>query len=139
MNFIRSIVNEEDILLDEELEQLLDQLKDLEQPRFTAAEWAAIEGGHDIEDIDQIDEDAWQRIKGRVEVRDMALYRLIVGASNIMKCKNFVELAKQGKTVPASFVQGYQPVVEMIDDIVTAGPGYVQLLKVLHKRAKKHQ
>ena len=120
MNFIRSIVNEQDILLDEEAEEFLTLLES-------------------IDDIDQLDEDAWQRIQGRVEVRDMALYRLIVGASNIMKCKNAVELAKQGKTVPAAFVQGYQPVVEMIDDIVTAGPGYVQLLKVLHKRAKRHQ
>jgi len=30
-----------------------------------------------------------------------------------------------------------QPAIEMLDDIVSAGPGFVQLLRVLHKRAQK--
>lgn len=137
MNFIRSIVNEEDLVLDEEVEQLLEELKMLDEPRYTASEWAAMEGGQDIEDVYHIDEAAFERIAARVEVRDMALYRLIVGGQNIMKCKNFLEFAKQGKTIPGSFVEGYLPLLEMVDDIVTAGPGYVQMLKVLHKRSKK--
>lgn len=137
MNFIRSIVNEDDLVLDEEIEKLLEELKILDEPRYTASEWAAIENGQDPEDSYQIDEAAFERIAARVEVRDMALYRLIVGANNIMKCKNFIEFAKNEKTIPSSFVDGYLPVIEMIDDIVTAGPGYVQMLKVLHKRSKK--
>jgi hypothetical protein len=137
MNFIRSIVNEEDLVLDEEIERLFEELKMLEEPRYTASEWAAMEGGQDIEDVYHIDEAAFERIAARVEVRDMALYRLVVGGENIMKCKNFLEFAKQQKTIPGSFVEGYLPLLEMIDDIVTAGPGYVQMLKVLHKRAKR--
>jgi len=118
MNFIRSIVNDSDIILDEEVDKLLQELEDLE-------------------DSELLDEAAFDRIAARVEVRDMALYRLIVGANNIMKCKNFLEFAKNEKTIPSSFVEGYLPVIEMVDDIVTAGPGYVQMLKVLHKRAKR--
>ena len=137
MNFIRSIVNEEDLVLDEEVEKLLEELKMLDTPRYTASEWAAMEGGQSIDDAHHLDEAAFDRIAARVEVRDMALYRLVVGAENIMKCKNFLEFAKQEKTIPSSFVSGYLPLLKMIDDIVTAGPGYVQMLKVLHKRSKK--
>ena len=137
MDFIRSIVNEEELILDEEVERLLEEIKKFDEPRYTAAEWAAIEGGHSVDDLSALDEAAFDRIAARVEVRDMALYRLIVGASNIMKCKNFVEFAKKEKTIPSAFVEGYLPVIEMVDDIVTAGPGYVQMLKVLHKRAKR--
>lgn len=137
MNFIRSIVNEEDIVTDEEVENLLEELKLLSEPRYTAAEWAAMEGGHSIDDLDHLDEDAFERIAARVEVRDMALYRLIVGSENIMKCKNFLDMARNGKTVPSAFVEGYLPVIELVNDIVTAGPGFVQMLKVLQKRAKR--
>lgn len=117
MNFIQSIINDKDIITDEEVDKFLEELEKLE-------------------DIDQLDETAWDRIAARVEVRDMALYRLIVGSSNIMQAKNFLEFAKNGKTVPSTFVKGFQPAIELLDDIVTAGPGYVQMLKVLHKRAK---
>ena len=137
MNFIRSIVNEEDLILDEEVERLLEEIKKFDEPRYTASEWAAMEGGQSVDDLSMIDEAAFDRIAARVEVRDMALYRLIVGANNIMKCKNFIEMAKKEKTIPSSFVEGYLPVLEMVDDIVTAGPGYVQMLKVLHNRAKR--
>jgi len=34
-------------------------------------------------------------------------------------------------------VQAYLPAIEMIDDLVQAGPAYVQQLRALHKRAKK--
>lgn len=137
MNFIRSILNDDDIVLDEEVEKLLDDLKQLEQPRYTAQEWAAIEGGHDVNDVGQIDEDAWNRIASRVEARDLALYRLIVGAENLMQAKMFVKMAKEGRSIPSSYVKGFAPALEMLDDIVTAGPGYVQMLRVLHKRAKR--
>ena len=137
MDFIRSIVNDDDIVLDEEVEKLFDDLKTLEQPRYTAQEWAAIEGGHDVEDIGQIDEAAFDRIAARVEARDLALYRLIVGAENLMQAKMFVKMAKEGRSVPSSYVKGFMPALEMLDDIVTAGPGYVQMLRVLHKRAKR--
>ena len=54
-----------------------------------------------------------------------------------MRTKNFLNLAKQGKSVPSQFVQGYVPAVKMLDDIVKAGPAYINLLRALHQRAKK--
>ena len=71
------------------------------------------------------------------DARDMSLYRYIVGTENVMRTKNFLNLAKQGKSVPGQFVQGYVPAVKMLDDIVKAGPAYINLLRALHQRAKK--
>jgi hypothetical protein len=34
-------------------------------------------------------------------------------------------------------VQAYMPAIQMIDDIVQAGPAAVQQLRALHKRAKR--
>lgn len=118
MDFIRSIINDQDIVTDEEVDKFLEELSTLE-------------------DIDQLDEDAWSRIEARVEARDLALYRLIVGAENLMQAKMFLQFAKEGRSIPSSYVKGYLPALEMLDDIVTAGPGFVQMLRVLHKRAKR--
>lgn len=116
MDFIRAIQNQEDLILDEEVDAFLSELESI--------------------DIEELDEDAWNRIAKRVEARDLALYRMIVGTQNMMLTKKFLDLALEGKSVPSSVVKGYQPAIEMLHDIVTAGPGFVQLLKVLHKRAK---
>jgi DNA-binding MarR family transcriptional regulator len=142
MDFIRSIVNDSEIVTDAEAEKFLEDLKILDEPRYTALEWAMMEGGNDLTDaIDaiQIDEDAFDRIAKRVEKRDLINYRLIIGAENLMKARLFLELAKEGKNIPSVYVKGMQPAIEMLDDIVTAGPGFVQLLRVLHKRAQKKQ
>ena len=71
------------------------------------------------------------------DARDISLYRYIVGTENVMRTKNFLNLAKQGRSVPGQFVQGYVPAVKMLDDIVKAGPAYINLLRALHQRAKK--
>lgn len=140
MDFIRSIVNESTIVTDDEVDKFLEDLKFLDEPRYTAREWAAIEGGHSVDDVGVdhlVNEDAFDRIAKRVAERDIIYYRLIVGAENLMRARLFLELAKDGKNIPSAYVKGMQPAIEMLDDIVTAGPGFVQMLKVLHKRAQK--
>ena len=117
MNFIRSIVNDEDLITDYDMDQFLEELESI--------------------DIDQLDEAALDRVVKRVEARDLALYRLLTGSKDLMLIKKFLDLAQEGKSIPSSMVKAYQPVIELIDDIVTAGPGFVQLLKALRKRAKK--
>ena len=47
-----------------------------------------------------------------------------------MKTKNFLELAKQGRSVPGQFVQGYTA-IKMVDDIV--------LQVCIHKSPRKGQ
>ena len=68
---------------------------------------------------------------------DLALYRYLVGDKNLALTKKFLEQAKDGKAASALMVQAYLPAIEMIDDIVAAGPAYVQQLRAVHKRAKK--
>ena len=85
----------------------------------------------------QLDEGAIERIQQRVEARELLYYRLIVGTENLMKARLFVEMATNGKSVPAPVVEGYLPAIEMLNDIVRAGPTYIEQLKSVHKRAKK--
>jgi hypothetical protein len=139
MDFIRSIVNDSTIVTDDEVDKFLQELNIIDEPRYTAREWAAIEGGHSVDDVGVdhlVNEDAFDRIANRVAKRDIVYYRPIVGAENLMRARLFLELAKEGKNIPSGFVQGMQPAIEMLDDIVSAGPGFVQMLKVLHKRAQ---
>ena len=118
MDFIRALVNEEEILTDDQISEFLDEIAQLE-------------------DLDQIDEDAWARIEKRVTGREIALYALLVDRDKLMLAKQFVELASKKKSIPSPMVVAYQPIIEMMDDIIRAGPSYVQLLKVLHNRAKR--
>ena len=139
MDFIRSIVNQSTIVTDDEVDKFLQELNIIDEPRYTAREWAVMEGGHSIDDdavVDHLDEDAFDRIAKRVAERDIIYYRPIVGAENLMRARLFLELAKDGKNIPSAYVKGMQPAIEMLDDIVSAGPGFVQMLKVLHKRAQ---
>lgn len=90
----------------------------------------------------QLDENAWADIRARrleraTRERNVALYGYLVGLGNAMKAKRFIEMAEQGKGVPSEFVKAYLPIIEMIDDLVDAGPGAVRQLQNLHKRFKK--
>ena len=44
-----------------------------------------------------------------------------------------------GKTAMGAAVSAYFPLIKMIDDIIKAGPAYVEQLKVLHQRAQKQR
>jgi len=68
--------------------------------------------------------------------QDLAYYRYIVGAKNLHMTKLFVDQAKQGRPTNGQMNRAYMPAVEMLDDIVTAGPAFIQQLRALHKRAK---
>src|SRR6056300_1164522 len=70
---------------------------------------------------------------------DLALYRYLVGDKNLALTKKFLEAAKDGKAASTNMVQAYLPAIEMLDDIVQAGPAFVQQLRTLHSRAKKRK
>jgi hypothetical protein len=72
----------------------------------------------------------------RVTGEDLVLYRYLVGTRNMALAKKFLELARDNKPIAQQFVQAYLPVIELVDDIVKAGPGYIQMLRSLQKRAK---
>ena len=120
MDFIRSISNNQMPVLDEDYDRLLEEIETEEVQEQPLEEKSALD-----------------RVADRVETRNIALYRPIVGTENLMLAKRFLDMSKDGKTVPNSIAKGYQPAIEMLDDIVTAGPAYVQLLQALHRRAKR--
>jgi hypothetical protein len=68
--------------------------------------------------------------------KELALYARLVGNKNVALLKSFLELAKEGKSVPNNMIKAYLPVIEMVDDIVKGGPSYIQLLRTLQSRAK---
>ena len=68
---------------------------------------------------------------------DLALYRYLVGGKNLMAVKRFIDSALSGKSIPSSIVQAYLPAIQLIDDIVKAGPAFVSVLKALQTRAKR--
>lgn len=71
--------------------------------------------------------------------RDLLLYRLIVGTKNLAQARLFLKKAQNGESIPSTAVQAYQPAVKLLNDIVQAGPGFVQQLRLLHDRAIKNK
>lgn len=69
--------------------------------------------------------------------KNLALYRYLVGSKNLALTKRFLQQASNGQSASSGMLQAYLPAIEMIDDIVQAGPAYVNNLRALHKRAKK--
>ena len=67
---------------------------------------------------------------------ELSYYRFLVGARNLVGTKKFLELARSGNSIPSTFVKQYLPAIQLIDDIVKAGPGYVQMLRSLKKPPK---
>ena len=68
---------------------------------------------------------------------ELNAYRLLVGSMNIRRAKMAVELAKNGKSIPAPVVSSYLPIMKMIDEIANGGFMFVRLLQSIHQRAKK--
>jgi len=90
----------------------------------------------------KLDEDVWADIRARRinrldKERSIALYGYLVGIQNGWRATRFVELVEKGQSIPSKFVQGYEPIVAMIDDIIAAGPAHIAQLKNVHKQAKK--
>lgn len=67
----------------------------------------------------------------------LANYKFLVGSDSLMQTKMFLQLAKNGKSIPSDYVQAYLPIINMIDDFAQLGPGAIQHLILLHKRLKK--
>lgn len=73
-----------------------------------------------------------------VDGKQFVNYRYLVGTKNLLLVKHVVQNAGKGVSIPANFIKGYIPIITMVNDIVRAGPSFIQQLKVLHQRAKKH-
>ena len=71
-----------------------------------------------------------------VTSQDMAGYLRLVGSKNLMLTKKFLELAKDGKSIPANVLQAYIPAIIILDNIAKGGAGFVQALRALENRAQ---
>jgi len=62
--------------------------------------------------------------------------RLLVGNQNYAKAVRALELARQGKSVPASFMEGIRPLLDLIETVMAGSIANTRVLQQLNKRAK---
>ncbi len=74
-----------------------------------------------------------------IDQKQLAFYRYLVGAPNLLLAQKFIQLAVQGKSIPPQFVRAYFPAIKTIDNIVKGGPAFISMLRALEKRAKQSQ
>lgn len=67
---------------------------------------------------------------------DLVYLAQIVGRKKLFLATKFIELSSQGKPIPSNIAQAFDPAVQMLVDIIQAGPAHVAMLKNVHKRAK---
>lgn len=91
-----------------------------------------------LEDLSKTDPEYNVSTPDDVKQSDVINYRFLVSVNKLPFIAKFIENAIAGKTTVAQFVQAYAPLVVMLDDIVRAGPAYIEQFKILHKRAKKN-
>lgn len=72
-----------------------------------------------------------------IPTEDLRNYRFLVPANMIPFVGKFLQSARSGRSILANFTQSYLPIIIMIDDIVQAGPAYIEQLKQVHNRAKR--
>ena len=89
-----------------------------------------------LEDFTKTDPEFDPSTPDLVTQSDVINYRLLVDVSRLPYIAKFLESARAGRSVVAQFVQAYAPLIIMLDDIVKAGPTYINQLKILHNRAK---
>ena len=89
-----------------------------------------------LEDFTKTDPEFDTSTPDAVTQSDVMNYRLLVDVSRLPYIAKFLDNARAGRAVVAQFVQSYAPLIIMLDDIVKAGPTYINQLKILHNRAK---
>lgn len=70
--------------------------------------------------------------------KDIQMLRMLgVPNKDLPFAYKVLSITSRGLPIPSRFAQAYQPIMQIVDDIVKAGPGYVNLLKQVHNRAKR--
>ena len=62
--------------------------------------------------------------------------RLMVGSNNFAKAKRALEMAKAGKSVPANFMAGLFPLLDLLENVMSGSIANTRILQQLNKRAK---
>jgi hypothetical protein len=69
--------------------------------------------------------------------KDLVWLAKIVGQRRLFLAIKYIELQRQGKPIPSNVARAMTPAVEMLVDIITAGPTYIQRFLQIHATAKK--
>jgi|TARA_R110000772_G_scaffold240226_2_gene352413 hypothetical protein len=73
----------------------------------------------------------------QADTKDIQMLRLLgVPNKDLPFAYKVLSMASRGLGIPPRFAQAYAPVMRIVNDIIKAGPGYVNLLKQVHNRAK---
>jgi hypothetical protein len=73
----------------------------------------------------------------KADTKDIQMLRMLgVPNKDLPFAYKVLSLTSRGLGIPPRFAQAYRPIMQIIDDVVKAGPGYVNLLKQVHNRAK---
>jgi uncharacterized protein (UPF0147 family) len=67
--------------------------------------------------------------------KDIVWLAKIVGKNRLFLAIKYIELQRQGKTIPANVARAMTPAVELVVEIVKAGPSYVQRLLEIYSYA----
>jgi hypothetical protein len=71
------------------------------------------------------------------DTKDIQMLRMLgVPNKDLPFAYKVLSLTSRGLGIPPRFAQAYRPIMQIIDDVVKAGPGYVNLLKQVHNRAR---
>ena len=62
--------------------------------------------------------------------------RLLVGSQNFAKAKRALEMARAGKSVPANFMEGLFPLLDLLENVMSGSIANTRVLQQLDKRAK---
>lgn len=71
-----------------------------------------------------------------VSATDVTNYKLLMPVSTLPFIAKFLEGVRAQKTIVGNFVAAYAPLIIMLDEIIQAGPAYIEQLRQLHNRAK---
>lgn len=71
------------------------------------------------------------------DTKDIQMLRMLgVPSKDLPFAYKVLNMTSRGLGIPPRFAQAYAPIMRIIDDIIKAGPGYVNLLKQVHNRAR---
>ena len=63
--------------------------------------------------------------------------RMLVGGQNYAKAINALRMAKAGKSVPANFMEGLIPLLDLLENVMSASLSNVRIMQQLDKRSQR--
>jgi len=71
------------------------------------------------------------------DTKDIQMLRMLgVPNKDLPFAYKVLNMTTRGLGIPPRFAKAYEPIMRIVNDIIKAGPGYVNLLKQVHNRAR---